>query len=63
VVALPVETFAIVVEALTVALVIVHDVEVVRVDLEAPDGHGVVDADVPGRLRADTRRDGSASMA
>jgi len=47
VIAALVEPVAIVVEALTVALVIVHDVEVVRVDLKAPDGHGVVDADVP----------------
>ena len=35
------------IEALTMALVIIHDVEVVGVDLEAPDGHGVVDPDVP----------------
>ena len=42
-----VEPTAVVVEALTVALVIIHDVEVVGVDLEAPNGHGVVDADVP----------------
>jgi hypothetical protein len=42
-----VEPFAIVIETLTVPFVIVHDVEVVGVDLEAPDGHGVVDADVP----------------
>ena len=42
-----VEPLAIVIEALTVALVIVHDVEVIGVDLEAPNGHGVVDADVP----------------
>ena len=42
-----VEPSTVVVEALTVALVIVHDVEVVGVDLEAPNGHGVVDADVP----------------
>jgi hypothetical protein len=47
VIAALVEPFAIVIEALTVALVIVHDVKVVGVDLEAPDGHGVVDADVP----------------
>ena len=42
-----VEPFTVVVEALTVALLVVHDVEVIGVDLEAPDGHGVVDADVP----------------
>jgi hypothetical protein len=30
-----------------VALVVVDDVEVVRVDLEAPVGHRIVDADVP----------------
>ena len=47
VIAALVEPFAIVIEALTVALVIVHDVEVVEVDLEAPDGHGVVNANVP----------------
>jgi hypothetical protein len=32
------------------ALVVVHDVDVVGVDLEAPDRHGVVHADVQGRL-------------
>ena len=45
-----VEPRAIVVEALTVALVIVHDVEMVLVDLEAPYRHGVVDAEIPRRL-------------
>jgi hypothetical protein len=45
-----VEPSAVVVEALTVALVIVHDVEAVGVDLKAPDGHGVVDADVLRRM-------------
>ena len=44
VIAALVEPFAIVVEALTVALVVVHHIEVVGVDLEAPDGHGVVNA-------------------
>ena len=34
------------VEAHAVAFVVVHDVDVIGVDLEAPDGHGVVDADV-----------------
>src|SRR4029077_16050881 len=47
VIAALVEPFAIVVEAHAVAFVIVHDVNVVGVDLEAPDGHGVVDPDVP----------------
>jgi hypothetical protein len=50
VIAALVEPCAVVVEALTVALVVVHYVDVVGVDLEAPDRHGVVDADVPGRL-------------
>ena len=46
VIAALVEPFAVLVEAHAVAFVIVHTVNVVGVDLEAPDGRGVVDADV-----------------
>jgi hypothetical protein len=47
VIAAGVEPLAVVVETHAVVLVIVHDRELVGVDLEAPDGHGVVDTDVP----------------
>ena len=40
-----VEPLAVVVEAHAVAFVIVHYVEMIGVDLEAPDRHSVVDAD------------------
>ena len=42
-----VEPLAVVVEAHSVALVVVRYVDVVGIDLEAPDRHGVVNADVP----------------
>ena len=35
------------VETLAVPLIVVHYVEVARVDLKAPYCHGVIDADVP----------------
>ena len=52
-----VEPLAVVVEAHSVALVVVRYVDVVGIDLEAPDRHGVVNADVPGRLDRQIRVD------
>jgi hypothetical protein len=45
-----VEPRAVVIKAHPVAFVIVHDVEMIGVDLKAPDGHGVINPDVPSGL-------------
>ena len=50
VVAAVIEPCGVVVETVAGALVVVHDVMRPRHDLEAPDGHRVIHADVPGRV-------------
>ncbi|OKO73468.1 hypothetical protein AC628_24215 [Bradyrhizobium sp. NAS96.2] len=38
------------VEAETMILVVVDDIEMVRADLETPDRHRIVDADIPSSI-------------